>query len=132
MKKKLTPKETEFCRQWLTCGMNATKAAILAGYSEKTAYAIAHNLLKKTEITDEIQRIRGKIEETTGITKEMILLQHLTFIRDENQRTCDRQRSLEAIAKLMGYNEAEKHKLDVSDERKINIVVNGTEINLGK
>jgi len=129
--KKLSPKKREFCRHWLRSGMNATKAATLAGYSRKTAYSIGPALLKKIEIQEEIKRLRGRIEETTGITKEMVLLNHLTFAQNKLLRPCDRQRSLEAIAKLMGYNEAEKHQVDVS-EQKIHITMNGTEISLAK
>lgn len=55
MKKKLTDKQRAFINGYLV-SWNATKAAIEAGYSAKTAYAIGDNLLRKIEIRAEINR----------------------------------------------------------------------------
>lgn len=48
--KKLTPKQRLFVDSYIACRFNATKAAIAAGYSEKTAYSIGSENLKKPEI----------------------------------------------------------------------------------
>lgn len=45
----LTPKQQAFAREYLV-DLNATQAAIRAGYSPKTAGSQAHDLLKKPEI----------------------------------------------------------------------------------
>jgi phage terminase small subunit len=50
-----TGKQEAFITEYLR-DFNATQAAIRAGYSEKTAYAIGHENLKKPEIAAEIQR----------------------------------------------------------------------------
>ncbi|GLQ09232.1 hypothetical protein GCM10007913_11640 [Devosia yakushimensis] len=47
--KKLTPKEFLFCQEYLV-DFNGTQAAIRAGYSEKTAAAIAYENLRKPHI----------------------------------------------------------------------------------
>lgn len=52
----LTEKQRRFCEEYLV-DFNATQAAIRAGYSEKTAYAIGWENLRKPEI---IQTIREK------------------------------------------------------------------------
>lgn len=51
-----TPKQQTFINEYLKC-FNATKAALAAGYSDKTAYSIGHENLKKPEIASEIERI---------------------------------------------------------------------------
>ena len=51
-----------FCEEYLK-DMNATQAAIRAGYSEKTAYSQGQRLLKHVEIKNKLQEIRGKIQD---------------------------------------------------------------------
>lgn len=51
----LTEKQRLFVFAYLSNGFNATQAAIVAGYSPKTAYSIGWNLLKKVEIQAAIQ-----------------------------------------------------------------------------
>ena len=45
----VTPKQKRFCDEYLI-DTNATQAAIRAGYSEKTAYAIGNENLNKPEL----------------------------------------------------------------------------------
>ena len=52
MAKKLTPKQQRFIDEYLV-DLNATQAAIRAGYSAKTAYSIGIENLKKPEIQTE-------------------------------------------------------------------------------
>lgn len=51
----LTDKQQAFVAHYLTC-WNATQAALLAGYSERSAGAIGHENLKKPEIAEEIKK----------------------------------------------------------------------------
>lgn len=67
---RFTAKEQRFINEYILC-LNATKAALRAGYSPKTAYSIGHNLLKKVEIKAEIARL---IKENT-ISPEEVLQQ---------------------------------------------------------
>jgi Phage terminase, small subunit len=48
MPNKLNEKQKRFCEEYLI-DLNATQAAIRAGYSEKTAYTIGQKLTKKTK-----------------------------------------------------------------------------------
>lgn len=50
MAEKLTAKQQAFINAYLANGFNATQAAIEAGYSEKTAYSIGSENLRKPEI----------------------------------------------------------------------------------
>lgn len=65
----LTPKQYLFVVQYLLC-FNATRAAKLAGYSEKTAYSIGQENLKKPEIA---AIIRTRIEEQTMGRDELLV-----------------------------------------------------------
>ena len=49
MQTKLTAKQLKFCQEYAV-DLNATQAAIRAGFSEKTAYSIGCRLLKNVEI----------------------------------------------------------------------------------
>ena len=51
----MTEKQKRFCEEYLI-DLNATQAALRAGYSEKTAYSIGNENLKKPEIQEYIQK----------------------------------------------------------------------------
>lgn len=68
----LTAKQQRFVEEYLI-DLNATQAAIRAGYSEKTAYSIGQENLKKPEIAEEIEKRQEKIGEDNGITVEWLL-----------------------------------------------------------
>ena len=52
----LTPKQQAFCEHYIACH-NATQAAVLAKYSEKTAYSQGQRLLKNVEIKKYLQEV---------------------------------------------------------------------------
>jgi phage terminase small subunit len=64
--KPLTPKQQRFCEEYLI-DLNATQAAIRAGYSAKTGYAIGEENLKKPEIAMEIDRLKAERSKETKI-----------------------------------------------------------------
>ena len=64
----MTEKQKLFCEEYLI-SLNATQAAIKAGYSEKTAYSIGNENLKKPEIQEYIQK-RLKEKEDALIAKQ--------------------------------------------------------------
>lgn len=68
----LTPKQTLFVKEYLV-DLNATQAAIRAGYSEKTAGQIGEQNLKKLEIANEIQKGMNSRSERIGITSDTVL-----------------------------------------------------------
>lgn len=69
-KKKLKPKQEKFCNEYVVL-MNATKAALNAGYSERSAYSIGCENLKKPEIKERIAEIRKEIEEQFYYSRTM-------------------------------------------------------------
>ncbi|MCW1913712.1 terminase small subunit [Luteolibacter sp. GHJ8] len=68
----LSPKQRAFCREYLV-DLNATRAAIRAGYSERTAGAIGEENLKKPEIATEVQRLMAEREKRTEVTADAVL-----------------------------------------------------------
>ena len=60
----LTPKQERFVEEYLV-DLNATQAAIRAGYSAKTASRIGPELLGKTCVSEAIQAQRAKLSERT-------------------------------------------------------------------
>lgn len=68
----LTDKQKLFCKYYLI-SFNGTKAAIEAGYSKKTAYSIANELLKKKEIQEYLNSQKNEIFKKVDVTKERVL-----------------------------------------------------------
>jgi len=70
----LTPKQEAFCREYLI-DLNATQAAIRAGYSAKTAKAVGHENLTKPDIASAIADAQAIRAEKVGIDAEYVLRQ---------------------------------------------------------
>jgi len=70
----LTAKQQRFVEEYLV-DLNATQAAIRAGYSADTAGAIGHENLKKPEIQLALQEARKEQQKRTGITADAVLLE---------------------------------------------------------
>lgn len=66
----LTPKQKKFCEEYLANGNNATKAAMAAGYSAKTAPFIGAENLKKPQIISFLEQQSNKEQEKFSYTKE--------------------------------------------------------------
>ena len=70
--RQLNPKQTMFCREYIV-DLNATQAAIRAGYSVKTAEFIGYQLLQKTPVASTIQVLMDKRSKEVGITAADVL-----------------------------------------------------------
>ena len=71
----LTAKQQRFVEEYLI-DLNATQAAIRAGYSEKTAYSIGEENLRKPEISFEIQKAMDRRSKRTEITADRVLQEY--------------------------------------------------------
>lgn len=69
---RLTDKQKRFVEEYLV-DLNATQAAVRAGYSEKTAGQIGEQNLKKLEIQDALAKAMAARSERTEITQDMVL-----------------------------------------------------------
>lgn len=68
----LTPKQQRFVEEYLI-DLNATQAAIRAGYTEKTAYSQGQRLLKNAEIQIQIDKAKEKRSKRTQMTADDVL-----------------------------------------------------------
>lgn len=72
---RLTEKQRRFCEEYVI-DWNASRAAKVAGYKEKTAPAIGFENLQKPEIQAYIQTIRSDLEKTAQVSALMVLLEY--------------------------------------------------------
>ena len=85
----MTDKQQRFVEEYLV-DLNATQAAIRAGYSEKTARKIGHENVTKPDIQAAIAKARGKQTERTNITADMVLEGLLRETCSDDARPSDR------------------------------------------
>lgn len=69
---RLTDRQKRFCDEYLI-DLNATQAAIRAGYSQKRASEQAYQLLQKTTVCEYIKQRQKERMERTEITQDMII-----------------------------------------------------------
>ena len=127
---KLNDRQIRFCEAYLSNGCaNATKAAIDAGYSKKTAKTQGYQMLQRDVIKDYINERRTDITEQTNITvnQRLKMLWGIAGKGQELNPTGSYQnlsasiRAIEAINSMIGIQEGEEDDLKGS---KVTIGVN--------
>lgn len=73
-KGKLTAKQQKFVEEYLI-DLNATQAAIRAGYSVKTADVIGYQLLQKTSVQEAIAKAMAERSRRTGVNQDRVVLE---------------------------------------------------------
>lgn len=68
----LTDKQKRFCEEYLI-DLNATQAAIRAGYSTKTAEQTASRLLRNVKVQEYIAKRQKELSRSTEITQERVI-----------------------------------------------------------
>ena len=95
----MTPKQKRFIEAYTG---NATKAAIAAGYSEKTAYSQGERLLRNVEISSAIQERENRQLSALVATRSERQSFWSRVMRDEAEQMRDRLRASELLAKASG------------------------------
>ena len=138
----LTEKQKRFCDEYLI-DLNATQAAIRAGYSEKTAYRTGADNLRKPQIKKYIEQRMAEKEAELIADQDEVLKYLTSVLRGESQSTeivvegtgdgCSEARTIEKspsekdrlkAAELLGKRYGlytEKIETDVDMELNINI-----------
>lgn len=97
--KQLTDKQRIFVREYLV-DLNATQAAIRAGYSEKTARQIAAVNLTKDYIVAAINDARKERERRTEVTSDRVLLEAARLALFDPRKLFDEEGNPRPIHKL--------------------------------
>lgn len=79
---KLTKKQERFVEEYLV-DLNATKAAIRAGYSLNTAASIGGENLRKPQIQEKIKEKQEELQKQTGINRDKILKEIASIAFDD-------------------------------------------------
>lgn len=69
---RLTPKQARFVEEYLT-DLNATQAAIRAGYSDRVSSEIGYQLLQKTSVQSAIEACQRERSARTGVTADRVV-----------------------------------------------------------
>lgn len=72
----LNDRQEKFCYEYCM-DFNATRSAIKAGYSEKTARSIASTLLTNINIQARIKKMQDNLAETAGLSRLRVLNEHM-------------------------------------------------------
>lgn len=102
MERKLTDKQELFAKEYLI-DLNATQAAIRAGYSKKTAKEQGHRLLTNAHISALIQQDVDERAEKLEIDAEFVLKGILRVTQE-----CEKENAY-PVAALRGYELIGKH-----------------------
>lgn len=104
----MTDKQKKFCDEYLI-DLNATQAAIRAGYSKKTANRIASENLSKLDIQEYISAKKKELQKKNEIKLDDVVeaLKTIGFadINPAIIKASDKIKALEVIAKMLGLNE---------------------------
>lgn len=100
---KLTDKQEKFCYEYVL-HLNASKAALNAGYSPKTAPFIGAENLKKPQIAERIRYMQNNLAETAQLSALRVLKEHEKIAFNDEEKTADKQKSLDSINNMLGYN----------------------------
>lgn len=79
---KLNKKQQSFVDEYLI-DLNATQAAIRAGYSVRTAEQQGHQLLKKTSVSEAISKAMAERSKRTGVNQDRVIneLSKIAFVK---------------------------------------------------
>lgn len=106
---KLTARQLMFCEEYLT-DLNATQAAIRAGYSEKYAHTNAAKLLHNTTIKEYIEKRKKDRLQRIEITQDAVL-QEIAIVAFANVtdyvKVVEREATVEIDGKIIPLLDAE-------------------------
>ena len=141
----MTDRQNVFVQEYLK-DLNATQAAIRAGYSQHTAYSIGQRLLRNVEVSQAINSAMSERQQRTALTadyvlenlheiaqrcmqKSPVMVKREQAIDDEGRHiwTFDAKnalRALELIGKHMGmFNDHHKEQEETPEEEKMYLTI---------
>ncbi len=115
----MNPKQKIFCDEYLI-RLNATDAAIKAGYSKKTAYSIGEENLRKPELKEYIEKRKIDRENRTEITQDRVLKEIARIAFLDPRKFFDEDGKLKKIIELDDDTAAALAGFDISSLMKGN------------
>lgn len=112
---RLTEKQKCFVAEYLV-DLNATQAAIRAGYSEKTAYSQGQRMLKNVEVQAAIQEAMQKRSQRVEITQDRVLQEYARLAFFDPRKLFDDDGKPKGISQLDDDTAAALSGLDVLEE----------------
>ena len=99
----LTPKQQRFCEEYAV-DLNATQAAIRAGYSFKTARSIGQENLTKPDIQKYIQNVQAALKDKTLVTAEEVIagIKRISEKAEQSNQYIAALRAFELLGKHLG------------------------------
>lgn len=110
---KLNPRQLQFCYEYLK-DFNATQAAIRSGYSDKSARAIACELLTKPNIKAEINYLSSNLFNSKILTLDRIIGEVVSIAFSNCASDGDKLRALALLLHYRPTNEEAKRDLEKS------------------
>lgn len=109
----LTEKQKRFVDEYLI-DLNATQAAIRAGYSTNAAEAIGFENLRKPKIAEEINKRMKDRESRTEITQDMVVreLAAIAFSNGANYSKIVTKQSVDDVGNTVEYSDVEFKNTD--------------------
>ena len=98
---KLTPKQQAFVREYLV-DLNASAAAVRAGYSKRTAGATGHENLKKPEIAAAIRQAQIERAQRTELSQDYVLDGLRGIAENPDEPAAPRVKAFELLGKHQG------------------------------
>lgn len=98
-KKKLTPKQRMFVKEYLV-DLNATQAAIRAGYSKRTASEQSARLLANVKIQESLQIAMNKRSERVEMTADNVLDELKKFVFHNPKNFYDENGKLKNVIEM--------------------------------
>lgn len=121
----LNEKQKRFCEEYLI-DLNATQAAIRAGYSPKTATVIGAENLTKPNILQYIQEKRKAIANKLQITQEMVLEGYRRLAFYDARKFYDENGNILNVPDLDEETAFALAGMEVTEEKVMNVVTGYT------
>lgn len=97
---RMTAKQKRFCDEYLI-DLNATQAAIRAGYKKETAYSQGQRLLKNVEVQKQIEENKKELCKRVEVTQERVI-EELSYIAFAKASDYARVIEKDAMAEVEG------------------------------
>ena len=98
----MTEKQKRFCIEYAKSG-NGTRAAIAAGYSERSAYAIASENLNNIEVLNYLEELTGiQLERDTTVIEELVRF-YMGVVRDNDAPLVLRLKAADSLQKRCAF-----------------------------